>query len=285
MKLLYVLLAALFFTSCRVTDPDEQEPSFIFIDAISLKTTASQGSSSHNITDVWVYANDDIVGVFDIPAVVPVLKTGKTKISVYGGIKNNGFGTTRIRYPFYAAFDSTLELSALSEHHFQPVFEYTANADVDNRRNFETANYLVAGPNNEANLDVIIDPLLAVNGNKFCALTLNANESYLHFIDDLDLDVLPGAVAFLEMDYSCDNSFTCGVYVIQDGSTEKYPVLTLVPTTSVTGLNPTWNKIYLDLGGIAGSYPNADNFRFYVEAISNESTTPSILLDNIKVVN
>ncbi|MBX7050788.1 MAG: hypothetical protein K1X54_02000 [Flavobacteriales bacterium] len=284
MKLLYVLLAALIFTGCRVTDPDEQEPSFIYIDDVHVITTSEQGSASHNITEVWVYANDDIVGIFDVPAVVPVLKAGKTKISVYGGIKNNGLGSTRIKYPFYAAFDTSIVLNALSEHHLSAKISYSANADVDNRRNFETTNYFVSGPNNQASLDVIYDPVLAVNGNKYCSIALDANESYLHYIDDLDLDVTAGSISFLEMDYSCDNSFTCGVYVIQDGNTEKYPVLTLVPTTSITGLFPTWNKIYLDLGGIAGSYPNADNFRFYVEANAYESTTPTILLDNIKVV-
>lgn len=285
MKLLYVLIAALILTSCRVLDPDEQEPSFIIVDEISVSTSPAQGSASHNITEIWVYANDDIVGIFDVPARIPVLKTGNTKISIYGGIKNYGLSTSRIRYPFYSGDVTNIDLKPLTEYHINPEFVYTADADVDNRRNFETTNYFVVGPNNEASLDVIFEPELAVNGNKFCAITLESSESYLHYIDDLYLGTTAGTVAFLEMDYSCDNSFTCGVYVIQDGNSEKYPVLTLVPTTSMSGLNPTWNKVYLDLGGITGSYPNADNFKFYIEALADESSTPTILLDNIKVVN
>lgn len=284
MKLLYALIIALIFAGCRTINPDEQEPAFIYIDQIDLVTTPSQGSNSHNISEVWVYANDDILGVFDIPAQIPVLRTGQTKISVFGGIKNNGLSTQRIRYPFYASFTSTLDLQPLTDYHLEPSFNYSNGSEIDNRRNFETSNYFVNAPNNQASFNVILNPDLAVNGQKFGLAELDSGEEYLHFIDDLELGITPGEVAFLEMDYSCDNSFTIGVYVVQDGNTEKYPVLTLVPTTNTTGLNPTWNKVYLDLGGIASSYPNGDLFKFYFEAIASESTTPTIMLDNIKVV-
>ena len=139
MKLLYVLLSFISVLSCNVINPDEQEPSFIQIDNFAFHASSGQGSSRHNISDVWVYANDDIQGVYDVPADIPVIRSGNTKITVFAGIKNDGIGTTRIRYPFYTGYDTIVNLEAIDHHVISPHFEYVSNVLIDDERNFENA--------------------------------------------------------------------------------------------------------------------------------------------------
>ena len=77
-------------------------PAYIKIDTIKLDTYyPEQGSKSANITDAWVYVNDNLVGVFELPALLPVLHRGPNKLQIYPGIKLNGISSTRVPYPFY----------------------------------------------------------------------------------------------------------------------------------------------------------------------------------------
>jgi hypothetical protein len=285
MKLLWMSVFVFLFTGCNVINPDEQEPSFVFIDDFSLYSNTNQGTPTYAISDLWCYSNSDIRGIFTTPAQVPLLDRGSTKLTVYAGIKNNGIGSTRIRYPFYAKFDTILDLQPLQTYHIKPRFEYSSSAQVDVVRNFESGNFFVAGPNNQGSMELIVDGDIAVDGNKCGKYSLTSDQNYLHLIDGNQLQMQSGNTVFLEMDYSCNNTFALGVYTVVNGSTEKNPIIYLTPTTTDSGDNPTWNKIYIDFGPAASSYPNAISHSIYIESLSNETTTPTIYLDNMKIVN
>lgn len=285
MKLLLNSVALLIFTGCNVINPDEQEPSFVFIDSYSFQPQAGQGSSSTAITELWNYANDDIQGVFDLPAQIPVLRTGLNKYSVYAGIKNNGMSSTRIRYPFYAVYDTILDLQPLQSYHITPRFQYHTAAQVNATRDFEAGNFFQAGPNNGATIEVINNPTLAVDGDRFGKIILTPPLNYMSFIDNSNIVMQAGNTIFIEMNYSCNNTFIVGTFTVENGDTRKNPVIYLTPTNTDGGDTPTWKKIYIDLGIVAGENPNADYHRLYVECISSETESPVVFLDNIKIVN
>ncbi len=285
MKLLLFSVALLILTGCNILNPKEQDPSFVFIDSYSFQPLSNQGSSSTAITELWNYANDDIQGVFDLPSQVPVLRTGRNKYSVYAGIKNNGIGSTRIRYPFYTVYDTILDLQPLQSYRISPVFRYHSAAQVDASRDFEGGNFFQSGPNNGATIEVINNPALAVDGARFGKTTLTPPLNYMNFIDDTNIIMQAGNTIFLEMNYSCNNTFIVGMFTIENGDTRKNPVIYLTPTTTDNGETPTWKKIYIDLGVVAGENPNANYHRLYIECISNETSSPVVFLDNIKIVN
>ena len=85
-------------SSCNTTD---LSPAFVRIDTIYINTATNQGTASHNAQTVWVYANDQPLGVFELPTVVPILEEGSTDIIIFAGINQNGSGSTRTQYPFY----------------------------------------------------------------------------------------------------------------------------------------------------------------------------------------
>ena len=66
-------------SSCNTTD---LSPAFVRIDTIYVNTATNQGTASHNAQTVWVYANDQPLGVFELPTVVPILEEGSTDIII-----------------------------------------------------------------------------------------------------------------------------------------------------------------------------------------------------------
>jgi hypothetical protein len=86
----------------------------------------------------------------------------------------------------------------------------------------------------------------------------------------------------MEMDYSCNNTFSVGVYVLENAV--KVPILYLTPTQSGSDGFPNWNKIYIDLGMVAKQYPSATDYKLYIECSRNEASVPVIYLDDIKIV-
>jgi hypothetical protein len=279
------LLLLLAFSSCNIINPDEPEPAYVNIDTYSFHAVAGQGTSDQKITDMWVYANDDIQGVFDVPSSIPVLRTGTTDIKVFAGIKQNGISSTRIRYPFFTVFDTTLNLSSLGAHTITPHFTYTSGVSVDDSRDFESGVYFQeATQSNEGTFQVINDPAVAFEGNKCGKASLSGGLDFMQFMDNTELTLESGNAIFLEMNYSCNNTFAIGVFTTTSGSVAKNPVLYITPTTGNSGDVPEWNKIYVDLGAVALDNPSADFHQLYFESMLSESSTPTIFLDNLKIV-
>ncbi|MEM9024932.1 MAG: hypothetical protein AAGB22_14400, partial [Bacteroidota bacterium] len=93
-------------SSCDIINPEEEIPSFLRIDSINLNITNSgiQGAPTENITEAWVFWNSELIGVFELPAIIPILAAGQGELQVAAGIQVNGIGAKREIYPFYQAF-------------------------------------------------------------------------------------------------------------------------------------------------------------------------------------
>jgi hypothetical protein len=285
MRLIILYVCVFVFSSCNLINPDEQEPSYVYIDDYTFSTTIGQGTASEGISELWVYSNSDIVGVYDLPARIPILQNGNNRITVFAGIKNNGVGTNRIRYPFYASYDTLVNLSPDQITYVKPRFTYASNVAINDTRNFESGNFFVAGTNNEGTISLINDAQIAMDGNKCVKAYLNSGSSYMQFIDNTDLNMESGNTVFLELNYSSNNTFAVGTYAVSSGSSTKFPILFITPTTDNDGSVPVWNKIYIDLGLAASQNLGAEYYRIYFESSASESATPTIYLDNLKIVN
>ena len=71
-----IIFLLLLINSCKLITPDESIPSYILIDKIAYKSNISGDNNSQNITDAWVYVDDQLIGAFELPAKFPVLITG-----------------------------------------------------------------------------------------------------------------------------------------------------------------------------------------------------------------
>ena len=113
-SLQFILICmAVFSFSCSKFDKEEAVPSYISIPAIKLivpdSLKSQQGTASAKISDAWVYINDVLQGVYELPAKFPVLKEGSNTIKIRAGIKQNGIGSTRPIYPFFNDYIEGME--------------------------------------------------------------------------------------------------------------------------------------------------------------------------------
>lgn len=283
MRLARWMYVVAFAVACNRTDTSEI-PAFIRTNQVFFSTQPAQGSNSSAISELWYYSDGDVLGVVDTPVALPLLKQGVQTITIFPGIKNNGMGTSRIRYPFYTSFDTTLDVVPGETFELQPAFTYLSSAVIDASRNFEAGNSFVEAPFNNGQIELLNEPSLAASGVRCVRMKLPYGAALLSYLDETNILLTSGNVAFLEMDYSCNNTFVVGVYVISDGNSSKVPVLYLTPTQTANSITPVWNKIYMDLGMIASQNVSADYYRLYVECSSQESTEPVIYLDDIKII-
>ncbi|MDZ4824039.1 MAG: hypothetical protein SH856_11315 [Flavobacteriales bacterium] len=273
-------LSAVFYSCNR----NEKEPSFLNVDNLVLSALPAEGTSSENITEIWTYeGGTTIVGVSDLPATIPVLKEGTTEIRMYAGIKNNGISSTRIVYPFYSPFDTVVQLAELSEHTIKPHFKYLPDLDID-VIDFESGvnpffSYGInSGSFGFSNTEVAFEG----DGSGYGLLEPDQNVLLYRTENHYEWEV--GKTVFLEMNYSCNNTFSVGLYAINDATQKKNFALILNPTREGTG-EPAWKKIYIDLGFVITENPTAEFFELYFESVHDESgNTVEIFLDNLKLV-
>jgi hypothetical protein len=121
-------------------------------------------------------------------------------------------------------------------------------------------------------------------GSRSGLLQLGTGEYYMYFKDENNFNFASGNTIFLELNYSCNTQFSIGLIKNKDGNTTQVPTLIVNATTTSTS-EPTWNKIYVDLGYIVQQNSPADFFELYWEVSDYSSSRPiNLYLDNIKVL-
>jgi hypothetical protein len=282
---LFLLTIVLILTSCTKTSIDEI-PSYIAIDTISVSTTSVQGTASQKIFDAWVYADNELIGAFELPAKFPVLKSGTSELTIFAGIKLNGINETRAPYPFYQQIVKTvnLEREAVTDlGHMN--FTYIAGTKFAWMENFEQSNLSIdSTARSEVNLvRTRLDELSTVfpgEDNKYAAKVVIPNDSLVFECASHDAYKLPttGTSVFLELNYKSNNAFTVGLF-LNGAVTSQRSVLVVNPST-------TWNKIYINLTPTVSSLPDVNSFKvFFTAKKSTDDAQAEIYFDNIKLLH
>jgi hypothetical protein len=125
--LFFLFLGTLLFisNSCTKNNPD---PSWLEVTKWTLNAnpnlTGLEGSLTQNISEAWVYVDDEIIGVFEVPFKIPILKEGSVNIKIYPAIKNNGISATKKVYPFLEPYVVTANLVKNQTLTINPITQY-----------------------------------------------------------------------------------------------------------------------------------------------------------------
>lgn len=255
--------------SCK-KEASEGIPSYIQIDTIILneETTA-------NITDAWVYINDQLQGVYELPALFPVLKKDTQIVRIRAGIKNNGIASSRIPYPFYKSFIEWQTVLIPDEITIiNPTVSYLENTSLFNE-DFEGVGLDLESTNN-SNTEIII----LNDSNENYGLGILYDSLFTFEIATDELVGLPqaGAPVFLELDYKCNTEFLVGLYVNYSTSVEQKGLLWI-------NEKDDWNKIYVNLTSTISESINANSFKLFIDMPRNFNIdTNKIYFDNIRIV-
>jgi hypothetical protein len=245
----------------------------------------SQGSNSHNITDAWVYVNDQLIGAFELPATIPVLARGKQKLEIRPGIKLNGIGGTRVPYPFYKPYTvQDFNFIEDSIRKINPVTSYHNTIGYAWLEDFEgTSISLVKTPQSDTGIyktTPINNPEAFLSEfSSFSGIVNLTPEKSSFKLASFNAFILPGngSPVMLELDYKCDRSFGVGMFATINGKIVDIPLI-------VVNKSESWNKIYINLGPNISTYTNASNFKVYFESNIFDQSEARFYFDNIKLI-
>ena len=245
------------------------EPSYISIESIYLDSTTTS-----NITDAWVYIDDNLQGVYELPADFPVLASGVHKLRVKAGIKDNGIASNRIAYPFYSSY-------IINEQYFdsRTTIEIIPEINYLDSAKFFTEDFDGSGLSLDTDsASFFTDETDGIDG-EYGKITLT-DSMLISEITTYEIDNLPqaGAPVYLELDYKCNTQFLVGVYVNFPGSVLQKDLLWVNPKED-------WNKIYVNLTSTISEGVGAESFKVFIGMKRDfELDTNTLYFDNLKVV-
>lgn len=279
-----ILIFSMIAASCNVFNPAEDIPAYLEIDSsvFVVNNPVKEGSASHKITDAWVYINNDLRGVFELPAKFPVLDKNDCDVTIRPGIKMNGIAATRVNYLFYKPYTTRLNFQPLSHHKITPVYSYHENLKFPFKEDFESSNSFENYVRSDTSIIRVNNPALVFEGNFSGALYLDSQKRYFKAkAVSANKFKLPdaGKAVFLEMNYKCNNTFAIGF-----GS--QYNVDAIETLLVILNPSPNWNKIYINFTEEASKNGSANEHYFYIEALLNPGIEKAeIFFDNIKIVH
>lgn len=269
-----VLIVLVTFNSCSKENLEAIVPSYISIEKFTLTTNNStEGTNSHNITDAWVYIDNDLVGVYELPAKFPVLKEGNVKLDVYPGIKENGISERRVKYLFYEGFSQQIILEKNKTLTVSPTTKYTSSTKFYWMEDFESAGLPFSYPSGS---DTVVyktttDVFEGIYSAKVSLIPgMDFFEAYTTAFTTLPRN---GRTIFMELNFKCNQPILVGLYA----DNNQIGVFYLNATA-------TWKKIYLNFTEPISTKSNAIEYKFFF-GFQSKVDYPEFVIDNLKIVH
>jgi hypothetical protein len=258
--------------------PENTVPAYILVPAFKTEANVGQGTSAQKITDVWVFVNGQINGVFPLPATVPITELGKQDITLFAGIRNNGTRSNPVIYPFMNEFKISKDLIANKLDTIKPTLTYLGRTKFWIVDDFENSNGFNVNRDNNNALAFNIVP----NGFEGKCLEANLDKSNprIEKASKVTAQLADNAEnIYLEMHYKSEALLSVGIIGFNAATPQgvvNYKI-TLKP-------NQEWNKIYINLTNESKTLQMKD-FKIVFEGILAENTSSAkIQIDNVKLI-
>lgn len=282
------LIIAVGLSGC-IKDNNPSRPAYVYIENVFFEadTMAGQGTSSSNITDVWVSVDGQQLGANTLPALFPVILDENfqtNSVRVAAGIKDNGITNTRTIYPFYDPYVEIVDLEPGQIDTFRPILYYPSNANIILVEDFEDPNQPVFTDDLDGNpiTEMVTQMNEVFEGNYSGSIVLDsanldctvATSSRYYNINNLS-----GTAVYLEMDFKTNTPFQVGI-VAHYGPSD-----TEVLYKGGVNATASWKKIYFNLTQeVFGA--NATEYSVIIRALKYaDINQPEIYVDNIKLLH
>lgn len=289
-KHLFYYLLLLLTVACTVEKATI--PSYVYIKKFNLNTnTVTQGDTTQDIVDVWLFQNSEFKGSMGLPTYIPIVDKSQQNITLRAGVKRSGQDDQRLAYPFFTDFDTIIPFSNLRSDTIAPMVTYLPNCKFPLIQDFDgnSSFFSFYMPN-------IGDSIIKVNNAEAWKLNNNsakfilADTTYQLIYISKELSNLPanGVPLYLEVDYKCNDAFSIGLQPIYNNGNSKLPY----GVFSANSTNGKWKKLYLDLATEVGSEiaQNGVGTKFQIYFMVQKSGDPLIdnthlYIDNIKLIH
>lgn len=283
MKKLLPILAALALSACK--DSSEQIPAYLNLQPFQV--TAPGGTAWQEITDGWLYVDGNFLGVYTLPATVPVLSEGQKEVILFPGVKENGIEATPNIYPHLTRFTKVYDLAPAQITDVQPITDYDPTLEYGfgiGRGDFDGGSF-ISLENRDSdgllNFELTTDGALAGK-----CLLMQADTA--HPIMDIatekmeGLPVLGAPQVWVELHYQTDVPFF--LYMLSGAQETSQAIYQFNTSTG-------WNKIYINLTQTLVTTQVTEHrlyFRLSLPKDGNGNFTQlkgTVRLDNIRVVH
>jgi hypothetical protein len=250
-------------------------PYYIHIDSVSVANVdySQHGTTNSKITDVWVYADNKLMGAYNLPANIPVISTSKI-VDIRAGIAENGINNRRMAYPFYFLSVYNIDWAQGTYKTINPIVNYRTNTKMLINEDFEVGtNFEIQ--NASAPITYVTDTT-RLEGSASGGFYLDTGKKAVDIIINNELALAPGQTAFLELNYKSDIDFEVNLKAINSGSNLTEPF-------GIRAKNK-WNKIYLNLQNVVNAV-KANKYKLNIRTLlPNDKTNGYLLIDNVKLV-
>lgn len=278
--ILFITISTIFF-SCEY-NPVEEVPAQLKINLIDIASSdQTYNSNTTNITDAWIYVNDNFIGVYPLPTQLPILEKGNATIRIGAGIKKNGISASRALYPFYSLHseevilqpNNTIEINPEMEHKIESYPWY---------EDFESG-----GTNLSINTDSVGQQIEYISSNeenyflgqRYGLLKISGEEGELIECVSENLSLPKDKQVYLEIDYKSNTQFVIGLYANSSSQVNKTSIIFLSP-------NENWNKTYISLSETISNYSSANSYKIFIGMLRDVSIDKNELrVDNIRLVH
>lgn len=280
-KSLLIVVLVYFFSGCIENNPD---PSWIEITEWTLEENIdsphNQGVLTQDFSNAWVYVNNKLLGVFELPCKVPILVSGSAEIRIFPAILNNGISATKKIYPFVEAYLLYADLVQNETLVINPVTKYSSSTQFW-IEDFEGASPGIIEENSsQATMIFESEPN---NSNTYGRVFLNGSQNTWLAYTTPAIQLNTGAEVFLEIDYYTTNNITTGLIAEKaDGSIFQQINIQINAQEEGTVV---WKKIYIDLAELVGLSQGVYFSQSFQATLDVGDSEGLIYIDNIKVVH
>lgn len=272
--------------SCNIINPKEPVPTYLQLNTFQFNNPDSNitGSSSHDIPAAYIYADDQIIGTFDLPCTVPIIMDKDKIISIVPAVTNQGLKSYVFQYPFYSGDSLRLAYKPGEVYSYTPSTGYRSNmksADFRMKISFEDGLFF-KGYSGDTSMVLEKSPDMVFEGSTVGAIYLRAPQTYSENITQNFFEVSNlSNDCYMEFNYKCSLPFQVGIEgESTSGSTYSEYLAGFYPKSS-------WGKIYLDLATFMRNNSGYRKYRLKLRTTLEDGKYSEgyVLIDNIKVIS
>ncbi len=277
-KFIYFSIVISTVCSCSLLDNEQPTAFYIELKNPKVRQPFLNSLDSHKITDVWVFANGQILGVYPLPAKVPVpIEAGAVEITILAGIRNNGMNENPTFYPFYKSIVKTVTTKENDILSIPLEFQYVPNAKIPINESFESDHCFTIDLDGKADSNLGITDETAVLGTKSAFVNFTTNNASLETgcIRKIQKGDNSRGQSYVELDYKGIGEIAVGFAKINGGAIKVEYVLYIPGKES-------WNKIYVDLTNKLSTNDYDEYYIVLAAKRTGNSQSSKIYIDNVK---
>jgi len=294
---IFIIIALCMFSlGCNIINPAEKNATYVRVDSVGFVAGNYNitGTSSHAITTVWAYYNNKALGVFDLPANIPVIASGKGTLTFIPGISISGVKGTQAQYPYYISDTATLQAQEGKIVTVYPKTSYVSSTKFLWMEDFENGTTFITDHSYGDTGIVVTREAGTIFEGSASGIMFMKSATDTGWAISTTGTAIPSGQPYLELDYKCNTTFYVGIkpYISSGVESNVYWISGVRATKKSSSGDINWNKLYISLSQVVADYNtynvSGNVVKYYVvirSSVDNGEQTGYVLLDNLKITS